>query len=63
MESTEFDLMITITAHLIIIPYLWMFGYPTDKDSVHEARDSIAIQEREMQDEECAFTFIFVDSE
>jgi len=55
--------MITITAHLIIIPYLWMFGYPTDEHSVHEARDSIAKQEREMQDEECAFTFYFVDSE
>jgi len=57
--------MITITAHLIIIPYLWMFGYPTDEHSVNEARDSIAIQERKMQDEDCkcAFTFYFSDSE
>ncbi len=55
--------MVTITAHLIIVPFLWMFGYPTDEHSVNEARDSIAKQAKEMQDEECAFTFYFTDSE
>ncbi len=57
--------MITITAHLIIVPYLWMFGYPTDQDSVDTCRDSIARSEKEAEDEECkcAFTFYIPDSE
>ena len=55
--------MITITAHLIIVPYLWLFGYPTDEYSVNEARDSIAIQEREMKDESIIYNYRFPDSE
>ena len=55
--------MITITAHLIIVPYLWMFGYPTDEHSVNEARDSISIQERKMKDESFIYNYRFTDSE
>ena len=55
--------MVTITAHLIIVPYLWMFGYPTDEHSVNEARDSIAIQERERKDESFIHNYRFTDSE
>ena len=56
-------LMVTITAHLIIVPFLWMFGYPTDEHSVSEARDSIAIQERERKDESFIHNYRFTDSE
>ena len=57
--------MIVMTAHLIIVPYLWFFGYPTDADSVATCHDSIARSEQEANDEDCkcAFTFTFTDSE
>jgi hypothetical protein len=34
-------------ANLILIPYLWWFGYALDETSVAECRDSIAIQQKE----------------
>ena len=54
--------MIAITAHLIIVPYLWFFGYETDTDSIDKCHDSIAIQERECKDES-VFGFLFDTSE
>jgi hypothetical protein len=57
--------MIVITAHLIVVPYLWFFGYPTDADSIATCHDSIARSEQEANNEDCkcAFTFTFTDSE
>jgi len=57
--------MIVITAHLIIVPYLWFFGYPTDADSIATCRDSIAKSEQGANDEDCkcAFSFYISDSE
>ena len=57
--------MIVITAHFIIVPYLWFFGYPTDSDSIATCRDSIARSEQEANNEDCtcAFSFYIPDSE
>ena len=63
-ERLEFERfnMIAITAHLIIVPYLWFFGYETDSESIGKCHDSIAIQERECKDES-VFGFLFDTSE
>ena len=50
--------MIAITAHLIIVPYLWFFGYETDSESINKCHDVIATQEREYKDES-VFSFLF----
>jgi hypothetical protein len=34
-------------ANLILIPYLWWFGYALDETSVAECRDSISVQQKE----------------
>ena len=50
--------MITITAHLILVPYLWVFGYEVNDENIYNGHDSIAIQEREYKDES-VFGFLF----
>ncbi len=50
--------MITITAHLILVPYLWAFGYEINDESICNGHDSIALQERETK-HESVFGFLF----
>ena len=39
--------MIEKIAHLIIVPYLWWFGYEVDDESIKECHDAIEIQHKE----------------
>ena len=56
--------MIYLAAHLIVVPYLWAFGYERDPASVDECHRIIAKQAKEAEDEDCtcAFDFYFSDS-
>lgn len=47
--------MITELAHLIMVPYLVLFGYEMDASSVSECHESIEIQREELKNESFFF--------
>lgn len=52
--------MVADIAQVILIPYLFVFGYDMDSESVAECRDAIEIQRKENQNDRSP-SFILCD--
>ena len=47
-------------AHIVLVPFLWIYGYDSDPDSITTAHDAIEVQRREAEKEDiCFYHFIF----
>ena len=42
-------------AHIVLVPFLWIYGYDSDPDSITNAHDAIEVQRREAEKEDISF--------